>query len=54
MSIHQQPKKTADDIAAYHKLQALNHYRRPQGVEAVLHKKAKDRKAQVKLTSVTK
>ncbi|KAF4522704.1 hypothetical protein B566_EDAN012721 [Ephemera danica] len=51
MSIHQQPKKTAEDLAAYRKLQALNHYRKLYGTEAVLHKKAKDRKAQALLVS---
>lgn len=36
MSIHSQPKDTAEEVAAYEAIKALNHYNRPQGVEAVL------------------
>ena len=36
-SIHSQIKATNEDLSAYEKVKALNHYQRPQGMEAVLH-----------------
>ena len=36
MSVHRQPKQDPGEMAAYEKLKALNHYSKPQGVEAVL------------------
>jgi hypothetical protein len=47
VSIHQQPKASSDEQSSYKKLQALNRYHKLFGVEAVLHKREKDRKAQV-------
>jgi len=47
VSIHQQPKASSGEQSAYKKLQALNRYHKLYGVEAVLHKREKDRKAQV-------
>lgn len=38
MSIHRQPKDTIEDMLHYDKIKALNHYNRPQGLEAVLQK----------------
>ncbi|XP_059481891.1 KAT8 regulatory NSL complex subunit 2-like isoform X2 [Neocloeon triangulifer] len=49
MSIHQQPKNTSEEQSVYKKLQALNRYHKLYGVEAVLHKREKDRKAQALL-----
>jgi len=36
-SIHAQIKTSLEDITTYEKIKALNHYQRPQGLEAVLH-----------------
>ncbi|XP_071446177.1 KAT8 regulatory NSL complex subunit 2 isoform X2 [Hetaerina americana] len=48
MSIHRQPKWDAREQKLYEKLKALNRYhRRNCGVEALLHKKARDRRAQL-------
>jgi hypothetical protein len=49
VSIHQQPKASSEEQSSYRKLQALNRYHKLFGVEAVLHKREKDRKAQVKI-----
>eukprot|EP00094_Tigriopus_californicus_P009695 TCALIF_09346-PA protein Name:"Similar to Kansl2 KAT8 regulatory NSL complex subunit 2 (Rattus norvegicus)" AED:0.05 eAED:0.06 QI:182/0.66/0.5/1/0.66/0.5/4/0/466 len=38
MSIHRQPKDTIEDMLQYERIKALNHYNRPQGLEAVLQK----------------
>ncbi|CAB3383625.1 Hypothetical predicted protein [Cloeon dipterum] len=51
MSIHQQPKASSEEQSAYKKLQALNRYHKLFGVEAVLHKREKDRKVQALLSS---
>ncbi|KAG8228845.1 hypothetical protein J437_LFUL008341 [Ladona fulva] len=48
MSIHKQPRWDAREQKLYEKLKALNRYhRRNCGVEALLHKKARDRRAQL-------
>jgi hypothetical protein len=47
VSIHQQPKASSEEQSSYKKLQALNRYHKLFGVEAVMHKREKDRKAQV-------
>lgn len=47
VSIHQQPKASSEEQSSYRKLQALNRYHKLFGVEAVMHKREKDRKAQV-------
>lgn len=48
MSIHRQPRWDAREQKLYEKLKALNRYhRRNCGVEALLHKKARDRRAQI-------
>lgn len=52
VSIHQQPKASSEEQSSYKKLQALNRYHKLFGVEAVLHKREKDRKAQVNNFSI--
>lgn len=47
-SIHDQPKENAKEKKLYDKLKALNSYHRKSGVEALLHKKSLERRAQVK------
>nr|CAD7439265.1 unnamed protein product [Timema bartmani] len=44
-SIHNQPRETVREQKMYAKLKALNRYHRRTGVEAVLHKKALERRA---------
>uniref|UniRef100_A0A1B6KQF4 KAT8 regulatory NSL complex subunit 2 n=1 Tax=Graphocephala atropunctata TaxID=36148 RepID=A0A1B6KQF4_9HEMI len=46
-SIHDQEKSTPKEQKLYQKLKALNHFHKYYGAEAVLHKKALDRRAQV-------
>lgn len=36
-SIHRQMKTSLEDMIAYDKIKALNHYQKPQGLEAELH-----------------
>ena len=38
MSIQAQPKDSPEEVAAYDAVRALNHYNKPQGAEAVLHR----------------
>lgn len=44
-SIHDQPKQTVAERKLYEKLKALNHYHRRHGMEAVLHKKFKEKRS---------
>jgi KAT8 regulatory NSL complex subunit 2 len=37
MSVHSQPKETSEEVASYEAVRALNHYNKPQGLEAVLY-----------------
>ncbi|KAE8742684.1 hypothetical protein FOCC_FOCC011716 [Frankliniella occidentalis] len=46
-SISSQPRSSPREQKLYEKLKALNHYHRRNGVEAVLHKKALERRASV-------
>ncbi|XP_034243183.1 KAT8 regulatory NSL complex subunit 2 [Thrips palmi] len=46
-SISSQPRNSSREQKLYEKLKALNHYHRRNGVEAVLHKKALERRASV-------
>ncbi|XP_046673430.1 KAT8 regulatory NSL complex subunit 2 isoform X2 [Homalodisca vitripennis] len=46
-SIHDQEKTTAKEQKLYQKLKALNHFHKYYGAEAVLHKKALERRALV-------
>ncbi|XP_054268722.1 uncharacterized protein LOC128990398 [Macrosteles quadrilineatus] len=46
-SIHDQEKQTAKEQKLYQKLKALNRYHKHHGVEAILHKKALELRAQV-------
>lgn len=50
-TIHEQEKTTVKEQKLYQKLKALNHYRRYFGEEAILHKKALERRAQVSFIS---
>lgn len=50
-TIHKQEKTTVKEQKLYQKLKALNHYRRYFGEEAILHKKALERRAQVSCLS---
>lgn len=46
-SIHSQLKTSLEDVLAYDKIKALNHYQRPQGLEAVLHHAFLERRAKL-------
>jgi len=46
-SIHSQLKTTLEDVLTYDKIKALNHYQRPQGLEAVLHHAFLERRAKL-------
>ena len=46
-SIHAQAKTTVEDMVTYDKIKALNHYQRPQGLEADLHHAFLERRAKL-------
>jgi len=46
-SIHSQLKTSLEDVLTYDKIKALNHYQRPQGLEAVLHHAFLERRAKL-------
>ena len=50
-SVYNQPRETTEERKLYTKLKALNRYHKRSGVEAILHKKALERRAQVKKDS---
>ena len=52
-SIHSQLKTTLEDVLTYDKIKALNHYQRPQGLEAVLHHAFLERRAKLGNTCVS-
>jgi len=52
-SIHAQAKTTLEDVLAYDKIKALNHYQRPQGLESVLHNAFLERRAKLGDQNIT-
>ncbi|XP_055910932.1 nucleolar protein 11-like [Eupeodes corollae] len=53
-SIHEQQKRSPGERSLYEKLKALNHYHRRHGIEAVLHRKFKEKRAKTNDGNVSK